>query len=114
MECSSCGRALEAGMRILVMGPDVFNLPPIVKGLGVWCKPCVDHNNKQRPPDKKVKDRAVVIDSGTGFLQDGKEEPESWQEWVDRHWEHYGAKETKFLHFRKTGEEVDFKCPEVA
>ena len=101
-------------MRILVFGPDVFNVPPHMKGNGVWCKPCCDHHNRHYPEGKgPTKDKAVVIAGGGGFLHDEWEEPMSWQEWVDMHWEAYGARETKIVHYRKTGEEVDFRCPEV-
>ncbi len=114
MDCSSCGRALEEGARIVVFGPDVFNVPPHMKGNGVWCEPCIGHHNRHYPEGKgPVQPMATVIAEGLGFLRDGDEEPETWNEWVEIHWTHYGSRETSIVHYRETGEKVTFNCPEV-
>lgn len=95
MNCNACQSPLQEGDRILVMAPAEFNSPPQLKGLGIRCEQCVDQGNRRVPKGKEViKPNATVIAGGLGLIKDDKQEPETWQEWTNRHWEHYGHKET--------------------
>lgn len=75
MNCTACSKRLKNGDEVLVGGPEALG------GMGVLCARCCKR--------RKVKPTATITKDG--FKSETRES--TWEDWMSRHWEFYGARE---------------------